>query len=316
MFRISLLVLVLGVLSAGLWAFPTNPPTPTSYVKPQPSGTSTQASTGQSDPQVFPFATEFGQLRFQSLYLASELTAVGLAANDSILALRYSRSEGSGESPLTNVRIRMAHTSATTATTWHNFNDATDLVMGPRNVNVNTSFAGPATMAFWKSFVWNGTSNVLIDFSMDGTTSTAGGGIHMFVGTAGARTIRAAAAGGYSYPFDTMTPLAADSFVPAVEFGYQRGFSINASVVPPPATEGQVYAGHALTAINGTPPFTWTVTGNNQPPPGLRFDSTIVANEFHLVGTPDPGTFTTSPRQVTVRVTDSASVPRVYERVT
>jgi hypothetical protein len=111
-------------------------------------------------------------MKNQYLYTAAELTAAGLTAGSwSSITYNYTTITG-GTIP--NVTINIGHTNLTALSTTFEPTPAT-LVYGPTTVNPPTVL-GLFTFTFTTPFVWNGTSNVLIQFCHDNPTVTAGSG--------------------------------------------------------------------------------------------------------------------------------------------
>ncbi len=105
------------------------------------------------------YASYYGNGHTQILYTAAELTAAGLTAGN-ITSLGVVLSS-IGTSPVTmnGYTIKIAHTSATTITTFQPPSFTT--VYGPVNY---TPVVGTNTNPFSTPFAWNGTSNIIVDY--------------------------------------------------------------------------------------------------------------------------------------------------------
>ncbi len=131
-------------------------------------GTSTTTIQGGS-----PFrAGGASDTKTQLLYLASELSAAGIAAGN-ISSITFTFSAGSGGT-LPNFTVKMGHTAVTALTSAFTAG-ATNVVFGP-TVLVPLTTTGDQTITFTTSFNWNGTSNLLIDLCHDIPTGAAGSG--------------------------------------------------------------------------------------------------------------------------------------------
>jgi len=101
-----------------------------------------------------------GTSRSQFIYLASELTASGLQPGP-VHQLRFT-TDAQGTGSFDRFVIRMKHTTANSIDAF----DGTDLI-NVHEVPPNTlgTIAGEQTFVLTEPFVWDGTSNVLIDFA-------------------------------------------------------------------------------------------------------------------------------------------------------
>ena len=149
----------------------------------------------------FPINTFYHDQRLQSLYLASDLTAAGITANSTITALQLKATGAPGTS-VSSFRIRMQHTTATTALAAFTSTGWT-VVYGPTTI-ASTAFSAGAwyTFSLTTSFVWNGTSNIFIDWSTDGSTWVAGGGCYVRTQTSN-RSIYFYQDVGIAWPYDS-----------------------------------------------------------------------------------------------------------------
>lgn len=115
---------------------------------------------------ITPIYTYYHDLRTQILYTAGE---VGSAARITALAFNVISVAAGGE-PLTNLTIRLKHTtriSLPNSAGWDNADWTTVYRASPR-----VSASGWVTFTFTTPFYFDGTSNLLVDLSMDRTSSS------------------------------------------------------------------------------------------------------------------------------------------------
>ncbi|HMN05626.1 MAG TPA: PKD domain-containing protein [Flavobacteriales bacterium] len=119
-------------------------------------GTATAANANDEFPT--PFANHFVGQRMQSIYLASELSAAGLNAGDEISSISWNVADVQGCGVLNDYTVRIAHTTATTLSGFLVFpsNGASTTPVDYQPV------LGDNTFHFRSNFVWDGTSNLLI----------------------------------------------------------------------------------------------------------------------------------------------------------
>jgi hypothetical protein len=131
-------------------------PTLTSYTLG--TGTLTNATTGTSGA---PYPTYYGNGRQQYIIRASELTALGMTAGlINAVSFNVANTTAGNPSTLNGYTIRMAATSATTATT--TFQAPTfSTVWGPQNYAPQLGAWNVHELS--APFSWNGTSNIIID---------------------------------------------------------------------------------------------------------------------------------------------------------
>ena len=125
-------------------------------------GTGTLAPTATSYPN--PFSAYYGGVKHQMLYTATELQAQGLIAGP-ITQLKFDLSTFAANA-CTDLTIRMGTTSNTALTT---FVTGTSTVYGP--TTFTPSATGIITFTLTTPFVWNGTSNIIVE-----TVHSAGNG--------------------------------------------------------------------------------------------------------------------------------------------
>lgn len=143
---------------------------------PVAPSTSTNYSIGTynlNSTNVSPFRSNRQKHRIQSLFTAAELTAAGMSAgNISAMTIRVATKNST--QPYTGLTISLAPTSATTLAT--GFQAATFTQVWTGNYS---TVAGANNFAFGtgagssSSFVWNGTSNVLVNICFDNAPAAA-----------------------------------------------------------------------------------------------------------------------------------------------
>ncbi|MEN9400775.1 MAG: hypothetical protein RL632_1878, partial [Bacteroidota bacterium] len=157
------------------------------------TGTNSTTSTGSD-----PIDGYFNSFRYQVVYTAAELTAAGMTPSATITALGFSINGDYAGGNLLGYKIRMAHTSAANSAA-HDASVLTE-VKSSFNYNPTVTAAGSFDMiTFTTNFVWNGTSNILVDICSDGAnpyTSPYGQVRTLAASTAnGSRYVRADAVG-------------------------------------------------------------------------------------------------------------------------
>lgn len=108
--------------------------------------------------------------RAQFLYRASELTAAGMAAGN-ILSIKYNITALNGTGLIENLIIRIGSTTANTltATTWETLNG----VVSTASTDY-TPLLGTNTITFPTPFLWDGTSNIIIETCNGEPTNATG----------------------------------------------------------------------------------------------------------------------------------------------
>ncbi|MBU0700269.1 hypothetical protein KKE26_03080, partial [bacterium] len=146
-----------------------------------------------------PFQTNYHDSRAQSVYLASDLIAAGIGAGK-ITALQLKCYQGPGRPNLKNFRIRMKQTPAVISTAWETTGWTS--VFGPTDI---IPTAGQwYNFVLSTPFVWDGVSNLLIDFSRDDNNDISGGGMYVRTGLTN-RTYSGYSDSGYTWPFNSMS---------------------------------------------------------------------------------------------------------------
>ncbi len=132
------------------------------------TSTSTYNTGTGTAPMTHPFDLASGRERSQFIWKASELTAAGLTAgNITGIQLNFQNSAGM----LSNVMIRMKHVAADSFAVKAMENDTLKTVY---NYNRNITAAGLNSFQFSTPFVWDGVSNILIDFSFQNNATATG----------------------------------------------------------------------------------------------------------------------------------------------
>ena len=127
-------------------------------------GTSTTTTTSTGSDPIDGFWNSF---RYQVVYTAAELTTAGMVPNASITGLGWSIFADYAGGNLAGYTIKIAHTTAINAAT-HNAT-ATTVVKNPFAYNPTVGAVGVFDMiTFDASFVWDGTSNILLDICSSG----------------------------------------------------------------------------------------------------------------------------------------------------
>ena len=133
------------------------------------SGTATRSvGTGTSSSTTLPFHSYYHDERSQCIYLQSEIGAAG-----TIRALSLNVTTLPGQT-LTNWTIRMKHTALASYSTasWDSTGWTT---VYQANQTINAT--GWVTFTFTTPFAYNGTSNLMVDFSFNNSSYTSSGGV-------------------------------------------------------------------------------------------------------------------------------------------
>ncbi|MBM3246922.1 hypothetical protein FJZ17_00045 [Candidatus Pacearchaeota archaeon] len=190
------------------------------------NATSTLGWGSSSNPD--PLNTYFHDARMQSVYLASDLRAAGLSTGSVIKQLYINVSQVPGQA-LGNFRIRMNHTNLNTTssaiTSWNT------TAYGPTSIATSSfSVSRLFEFNFTNNFTWDGTSNIIIDFSRDNSGWTSNGGLYVVTGLANGRSLGGQSDSGYIWPFDSMasTPY---TLVPKIWLTYTGGTGVKSGLV-------------------------------------------------------------------------------------
>lgn len=263
-----------------------------------------QAQTSQYQ-SGYPISTWYHDNRYQAVYLASDLTAAGVIPNSIINGIGFRCAEVPGQATLSNVRIRMQHTTLDTSTSF--VTTGWTLCYGPANHPSSSFTVGQWwTLMFSTPFMWNGTSNILLEYTNDNSAYTLGGGIYTRATTT-TRTYYGYADSTSTWPFDTITFTGSANTVAALRLEYTPGglHIVNSNPLPNAAVNSPY--NQTITASHGVQNYSWTlpITGL---PPGLSANQ--VGQDLQISGTPT----TAGNYQFTVTVTDSDSPPVVKNK--
>lgn len=124
--------------------------------------------TGAYGSYIQPFRGQFAKSKSQYLYTAAELTAAGLVAGVVNSISLNVTSKGSTQ-PFSNYNISLKNTSRTDMSG----SMETDAVLFYSVPSFSTSVGGNTFAGNQSSFSWDGTSNLLVEFCFDNTTSSA-----------------------------------------------------------------------------------------------------------------------------------------------
>lgn len=198
------------------------PPTaPTIAAPVATGGQATEVLTGATETTAnssgHPINTFYHDQRMESIYLASELSAAGIVGGSPITEVHLRVAQLPGKD-VENFRIRMQQTANATVTTFST-SGFTD-VYGPTTLTPAMFTAGAwYVFTLTTPFVWNGTDNLVVDFTTDGASYATGGGIYVR-GTGASRSVTgyADSAATAPYPFDNFTNQTARAYVPSIRF--------------------------------------------------------------------------------------------------
>jgi hypothetical protein len=118
-----------------------------------------------------PFRSEFSDARTQIVYLASELTAAGLNAG-SVTSIAFDVVAKVTSTPFNSLTVKLKNT-ATSTLTGGDFETGATTVAGPMDYN---TIVGTNVINLTSSFIWDGTSNILVDICYDNVSPSSGSG--------------------------------------------------------------------------------------------------------------------------------------------
>ncbi|GEP52134.1 hypothetical protein FNO01nite_28060 [Flavobacterium noncentrifugens] len=145
-------------------------------------GTGTTAPSTTSFPN--PLSAYYGGVKHQMLYTAAELTAQGLQAGSSINSISLPMSAAVANA-CTNFTIRMGTTSNTALT---GFVTGTSTVYGPATYTPPTA-PGVAKFTLTTPYVWNGTSNLIVEMVHNAGNGGNGNGTRVLTTTTATNTV-------------------------------------------------------------------------------------------------------------------------------
>jgi len=161
----------------------------------------TGVTTANSDKgDCAPCNTYYEDNRTQMLLTASQLTQMGALANDELQEIGFYPTQASGRA-MENVRFYIAHTSATSLSTFTSYSSLTN-VFGPTNVPIYSPLNQYHPHTLTTNFTWNGTDNILFDFSRDNSAWTDGGEQRYTTNLSGNTLMIYQRADGQSFPYE------------------------------------------------------------------------------------------------------------------
>ncbi len=127
-----------------------------------------QVLYGTSTDAVTPFSGDADGAKLRNVYLAAELKAGGLVAGKPINALAYNVTSKNSTSPFYSYTVKMANVQASVL---NEYKDGTGFVtVYTGDYSVKT---GLNTLKFSTPFVWDGTSNIIIETCFDNSSVTS-----------------------------------------------------------------------------------------------------------------------------------------------
>lgn len=124
-------------------------------------GTATTTTSASTEPTAF--CNRWSQYWNQTIYTVAELNAAGLTAGTSISSISYTTTSQGDANDNTNFSISIGHTANNTMTAF--IPSGLTTVFGPTTY---THAIGVNTITFNTPFVWNGTSNIVVEQLHDG----------------------------------------------------------------------------------------------------------------------------------------------------
>jgi|GEM_PF-3105827 len=118
------------------------------------------ANNGVNTPTGYPapYGQWWTRQRAQYLYTAAELTAAGMMPGHILTSVGFNVTVTNGAAPHSDYKMWIGNTAVTTLTAWVPAASLTQ-VYGP---NTQTPVVGTNTFTFTGPFVWNGTSNIVV----------------------------------------------------------------------------------------------------------------------------------------------------------
>ena len=146
-------------------------------------GTGTSTTNGST---ADPIQQYYNYTHFQIVYTAAELTAAGMPSGATITGLGFSVSEVPAGGSLANFTIDMGHTTQATASPY--ISTGLSNVVSPFTYNLVLQTAGNFDMiGFTSNFVWDGTSNIVVNTCTGSNPYTSPyGGLRYTSATSGA----------------------------------------------------------------------------------------------------------------------------------
>ncbi len=187
----------------------------------------TESGTGGNE-QGYPINTWYHDVKHQSLYHASDLGNGGILSGSIITGIKFKINQTPGRD-VDSLRIAYNWTSNTTLSSF----DTTTVVYGPTNYAMSSFLPNNwVQFDFSSPIMWDGVSNLIIEYSHDNNAFITGGGVYMRDAgqNRGRRGWTDSGAG--HYPFDTNMAQSPDSKVASIRLIVQE-----AGVQPPSALE-------------------------------------------------------------------------------
>jgi hypothetical protein len=127
-------------------------------------GTATTFTTATSQPTAF--CNRFDHYWVQMVYTAAELTAAGVQPGN-ITALRFTTGAQGSANNVTDFKVRLGNTSNTSLTGF-----TTSGLVQVFSVATYATVVGVNTITFDTPYVWDGTSNIIVDMRQTGIDAT------------------------------------------------------------------------------------------------------------------------------------------------
>ncbi|PCI98032.1 MAG: hypothetical protein COB15_06780, partial [Flavobacteriales bacterium] len=194
-----------------------------------PCGMSTVACAGANTTAVVgtattssstygPFYGTYSDVKYQFLYTAAELTAMGLTSG-TITSIAFNISTKSSTGPFNGFTIKMGCTSATSLLAANGWEATAGVVYGPTNY---TTTAGWNTFNLTNDIDWDGTSNIVIETCYNNSASV-GIDSYFYTATTGRNTTMRA--------YNNVGPGCANT--PSYQYAYHP--NLRFSICAPPA---------------------------------------------------------------------------------
>lgn len=206
-----------------------------------------------------PISQYFEYMRFQVVYTAAELNAAGITGPKTITQLGWYVSTAPAAG-LPSYKIRMANTAATNSAT----HDATALTDVYSVASYSPVAGGFDMLNLTGNFVWNGTSNLLVDVCFGAAVyASPYGEVRTYAATttSGSRRIRCDACGSQCANNTTTT----NTFKPQVSLTFTNPPSClapGAATITPTTTDAAI----SWAAVTGASGYEWAVTSSATPP--------------------------------------------------
>jgi len=225
------------------------------------SSTTTLSSTSNTNfPNVFEHF--FGGNKNQMLILASELTGLGMVNGSVISSIGFTVASVNRTDVLSSFEVKMGNTAATSITT---FQSGLTVARTAANYTTNVS-PGLNVITLDFPFVWNGSSNVIIETSYSNNDSPTSGNVTMTFGTT-------AFSSTVIFRADNTAAATMNAYVGAPTFTYSSRPNITFGYTAPVPLSGSAFSwapGSGLSATTGSPvsaspsgTTTYTVTAAN-----------------------------------------------------